>query len=40
MSQHIVELNVVDLIRGFGLEASVNESEFLFAREQLHVVED
>jgi len=38
MAQHIVELNVVDLVSCLGLEPCVKQSEFCFARVQLEVV--
>lgn len=40
MSQHPVELNVVDLVGGLCLEALVYQSEFSLGGLQFHVVKD
>ncbi len=40
VSQHPVELSVVDLVRCLRLETFIYQLELLFARLQLHVVEN
>ena len=39
-SEDVIELDVVDLIGGFGLESLVNEGEFLLVAQKLNIVED
>lgn len=39
-SEDVIELDVVDLIGGFGLESLVNEGEFMLVAQKLNIVED